>query len=731
MPCFSRWALPPNWGGGNVIETCDELRGLLRAAQENFMVCAPPSTETYLHQSAELMFVDWSGFPRKFIKRAYARMEEETYGLVPKYDLILWEDARTREIVVENMYGNEIARLVPEVGFDPLGWAKTSFGIGSATELTDFQRTIHDSAHTALALTLTPVEFATAFAIEPAPAPAMAMTFFPMPPGGTNTTSGGSGGVSNQPVTVAFPLPAGFSGLGELFVREGLESYSQGWAALDAHLTITNDVEFSWTDPASTNRQRRFYILGDMLLDDDGDGYSNLREALTTTNDPGTFDHVDLDGDGLHDWYEFLLFTNLAQNATDDADGDGLANGEEIETTPTNVVFNSNPALADTDGDGTDDGIEVNQGSDPNDASDGGAPPAAPETVALTLDFECEGSPDTRFAVGVSGEDVSLTNFYEGVDGDSTTVNLNKGKSYVITISNVDYDEAGTNGYTAAVTGNGFVLDDSQGNLGEHPDANMQNESVTATIHVPEVLLTLSTNTMTLKHYNQCELNVVTKPDALAFTDHKIKIIPSLSDDPLTYTLASGTNYTWTTKVAGQFEVFAEAWAGGKFYISTNQNAEVQFPSRSQIEADAGVIAEMEALWQQTIAASTPTTIQEFAFIIYYNALTDAYETGDIIEGDECAPGEQAGVGITHGFKFYDDPHYTYAKYSVADFHTHPPYTYGHLPGQKTGPSDEDKKNQKVPGFVYDYDEYKVPGHSETNGAHVWSFGPERREFYR
>ncbi|MCC5848320.1 MAG: S8 family serine peptidase [Verrucomicrobia bacterium] len=78
----------------------------------------------------------------------------------------------------------------------------------------------------------------------------------------------------------------------------------------------------------------------------------------------------DWDNDGLTNFWEFQLggnpqdphtFDAVLNDGEYDSDGDGLSNFEEI------MIFGTNPALADTDDDGVDDGIEILIGTNPVD----------------------------------------------------------------------------------------------------------------------------------------------------------------------------------------------------------------------------------------------------------------------------------------------------------------------------------------------------------------------------
>ena len=103
-------------------------------------------------------------------------------------------------------------------------------------------------------------------------------------------------------------------------------------------------------------------IFGDLTKDgtsdSDSDGLTDLAEHDLRT-DPT---NADTDGDGVNDGPEVNEHSTGPLNT--DSDGDGRTDGEEINGPPT-----SNPLEEDTDGDGFRDGFEVAQNSDPDDAS--------------------------------------------------------------------------------------------------------------------------------------------------------------------------------------------------------------------------------------------------------------------------------------------------------------------------------------------------------------------------
>ena len=95
--------------------------------------------------------------------------------------------------------------------------------------------------------------------------------------------------------------------------------------------------------------------------DSDGDGLNDGDEVNTYGTDPT---NADSDGDGLSDFDEVMTYNTNPLNGNGDADGDGLSDVDEINT------HNTNPTNADSDSDGFTDAQEIDMGSNPNDNTD-------------------------------------------------------------------------------------------------------------------------------------------------------------------------------------------------------------------------------------------------------------------------------------------------------------------------------------------------------------------------
>ncbi|ALM48519.1 hypothetical protein AMR72_06155 [Flavobacterium psychrophilum] len=123
------------------------------------------------------------------------------------------------------------------------------------------------------------------------------------------------------------------------------------------------------------------------LCDQDADGLTNAQEATIGTN-PIV---ADTDGDGVNDGAEVVNGSDplnpcspSAASPLCDTDGDGLTNAQEI-------TAGTNPLVADTDGDGILDGAEVTAGSDPLN-------PCSPNLSAGPCDQDSDGLTNTQEA---------------------------------------------------------------------------------------------------------------------------------------------------------------------------------------------------------------------------------------------------------------------------------------------------------------------------------------------
>lgn len=96
-----------------------------------------------------------------------------------------------------------------------------------------------------------------------------------------------------------------------------------------------------------------------VVVDNDFIYLANGTEGLLILENLGK---IDDDGDGMLDSWEITYFGSIAARPNLDFDGDGISNWGEY-------LANLHPGDTDTDGDGQDDGFEMMNGANPNDAS--------------------------------------------------------------------------------------------------------------------------------------------------------------------------------------------------------------------------------------------------------------------------------------------------------------------------------------------------------------------------
>jgi len=118
-------------------------------------------------------------------------------------------------------------------------------------------------------------------------------------------------------------------------------------------------------DGLTDREEVRQYDTDPTEPDTDGDGYEDGAEVNEYETDPTDGDDYpgrDSDSDGLSDSRESELGTDPTDS---DTDGDGLQDGAEVNE------YDTDPTDPDTDGDGYGDGAEVNEyGTDPTDGED-------------------------------------------------------------------------------------------------------------------------------------------------------------------------------------------------------------------------------------------------------------------------------------------------------------------------------------------------------------------------
>ncbi len=132
-------------------------------------------------------------------------------------------------------------------------------------------------------------------------------------------------------------------------------------------------------DPADSDSDNDGILDGNE--DPDKDGLTNSAEIYVHFTNPL---RADTDADGMPDGWEIAHVLNPLSAAGNDGtagdpDGDGLTNYQEW-------LNDSNPLDADTDDDGTNDGLEVAQGSDPKKAGDAGAAPPAGSLIEVPFE---------------------------------------------------------------------------------------------------------------------------------------------------------------------------------------------------------------------------------------------------------------------------------------------------------------------------------------------------------
>jgi len=241
--------------------------------------------------------------------------------------------------------------------------------------------------------------------------------------------------------------------------------------------------------------------VSDALEDRELDGLANLAELTTHNTDPS---QPDTDMDTLPDGWELANgFDPTVHNGTDgdatndanaDPDADGLNNSQEADN-------ETKAKNADSDGDGVDDGVEVGQGSNPNDPNDSQPPPNGTVPVNVTFGDD-SGSHSEKYRVrltpleGDPGGPRFRTNRAYGAS-QTDTFQLPKGAKYKVELIHIGTkpgfrEEYGFSNFDWTldidISANCLVVDDPDTILTtveDWPNSTFQAEGKSATLYVP------------------------------------------------------------------------------------------------------------------------------------------------------------------------------------------------------------------------------------------------------
>lgn len=311
------------------VSSLEELAGRLRSEQEIYRILMPPDADFTLRQPCGMVFFDPKSFPDTFTA---GLIGEQIYDC-PVYTLILAEDPITREIVLANADGKEIAAVKPETGYNPYWYFQEQYpdlypGLYSDAEIKALKNAC-DPYHIQITLTLLPTDYVTTYskavAEEQATAAATAtktskfsagggispMMMYQGPAVSDLTLVGIERATNGMKLTLAYP--SDYTNRVDFFTCPDLIGFwwNLGLSATNVN-SSTNWIE--WTDVNATAQTVRFYAAGNADLDSDGDGLTDAKEKYMYHTSSIT---NDTDGDGLSDYEEVInLHTDPNNNDT-------------------------------------------------------------------------------------------------------------------------------------------------------------------------------------------------------------------------------------------------------------------------------------------------------------------------------------------------------------------------------------------------------------------------------
>lgn len=329
-------ALPLEKDVPESIVSLGQIEKIIHETQEQFWKLVPPASDDpfYLHSERMVRAVDWDSkeWPDSFLAQMYAEMG--TAGLsgsmYPFYRLTVVE-TRAGELVYYNSYDREIWRTVAPIDYNEYLFAFQSWNVDSVEDLTSQQKIYGRSSNVGLEILLLPKVFIDSYEEDVAleiqateiTAP-MTMMLLP-PPVVTNLML--SIGTESNEVEVGVYFPNNYTNPVDVFVSTSLIEWD--WS-LFTNVSSANISEFTWIDEAATNFPTHFWVAARSDVDTDGDGLADGREIYVHGSKP---DDQDSDDDGLDDDVE-------VENSppTDPSNSDRQAPAISIASPVNNIV---------------------------------------------------------------------------------------------------------------------------------------------------------------------------------------------------------------------------------------------------------------------------------------------------------------------------------------------------------------------------------------------------------
>ncbi len=322
------------------ITSLNQVKNITRATQAQFWQLIPPVNDPlYIHPDNTARAVDWKSraWPKSILKQMVAEMETVNRSMYPIYRLTVVE-TRSGEMVYYNSYNQEVWRTPAPLDYNPLLFAFELYGLESEKELTEQQKIFGRSSNIGVEILLLPTVFIGSYeediVLESQAQFMQTMPMAPMAPMGMMMSMG------SEP-ELQMDIDRLTNGTVEVFVEwlSSLDSDSldlfhatdlvvANWQ-LETNFPTAGSTNFYFQN-LETNQTARFYVTG-TDYDEDNDLISSARERyLYLTRE----DLPDTDGDGLDDGWELEHGFNPlslpgAGEGSGDADGDGLTNLEE------------------------------------------------------------------------------------------------------------------------------------------------------------------------------------------------------------------------------------------------------------------------------------------------------------------------------------------------------------------------------------------------------------------